>query len=76
MGTANPGKSSGLFTLKGRVMEMGNVTEANDTIENNKLKVIKPLVLNLLIKPQKINAASKHTRRFREINLGRLRTIE
>ncbi len=37
IGTANPGKSSGVFMLNGNEIDMGIITQAKEIMENKKL---------------------------------------
>jgi hypothetical protein len=47
-GTASPGKSSGFLTDKGREIDIGIVTAANERIEMSILKNTIPFILKIL----------------------------
>jgi len=50
IGTANPGKSSGFFTDKGRETDIGIITPANEKIEIMRLKANTLFFFEILMK--------------------------
>lgn len=61
IGTARPGKSSGIFMLKGNEIDIGIITQANEIIENKRLNTISPVLFNHVDKPKYIKVASMQT---------------
>jgi len=61
IGTASPGKSSGVFMVNGNEIDMGNNKHPKEIIENKKLNTISPVFLSHLVKPKYINVASIQT---------------
>ena len=49
IGTARPGKSSGVLTSKGKEIEIGIITQAKEIIENKKLNTISPVLFSHLV---------------------------
>ena len=61
IGTARPGKSSGVFILNGSETEIGTITQAKEIMENKKLNTISPALGNQEVSPKYINVASIQT---------------
>jgi len=61
IGTASPGKSSGVLIVSGSEIDMGIITQAKEIIENKKLNTISPVFLSHVAKPKYINVASMQT---------------
>jgi len=76
IGTANPGKSSGVFMLNGNEIDIGIITQAKEMIENKKLNTISPVFLSHVAKPKYINVASIQTITLMPVMLPMFNTFE
>ena len=76
IGTASPGKSSGNFRSSGKEIEIGMMTNENDTIEKRKLNTSSPFFFSQVTMPQFRKAAKKQKRRLKLMILPTPSTLE